>query len=66
MKPTITYQHRGQIERGTGEPGYNWHEGYSETNEAGDVLYPWLTRSECHTEAKARGCKAVFKERNAP
>lgn len=28
-KPIIEYHYRGQVERGNGKPGYDWHNGYS-------------------------------------
>ena len=54
---TERYDYRGQIERG---PRYEWRDGYSRTTETGAVEYPWLTKTECRAEAKARGLRAVF------
>jgi hypothetical protein len=57
------YDYRGNIERGAprrGSPGYRWAEGYSETTPDGCVLYPWATRAECRSAAKAEGKRAVF------
>ncbi len=56
---TITYTYRGEVERGNGKPGYDWHAGYSETTPEGHALAPWMTYRECLADAKARGCKAV-------
>lgn len=58
-RPSITYVYRGEIERGTGQPGYAWHPGYSE-EVTGGALFPWLTRAECQREARARGAIARF------
>lgn len=60
MKKTITYTYRGQVERGNGKPGYDWHRGYSETTESGGILCPWMTRAECIADAKGRGAVAQF------
>lgn len=57
------YEYRGQIERGTGKPGYKWVNGYSQVSPDGGVLYPLMTRRECQQDAKARGRKAEFKGR---
>ena len=54
---TITYQYRGQVERGA---RYRWADGYSETTTTVGVLYPWLTKKECRRDAKAQGKRAVF------
>jgi len=56
----INYIYRGEVERGTGGPGYRWHPGYSEDSEDGKPLYPWMTIAECRQDAKARGAKAAF------
>ena len=56
------YVRRGLIERGNGKPGYDWHEGYSEKDDSGAVVFPWLTRRECQQEARANGLRAVFEE----
>lgn len=63
MKPAICYVYRGQVERGTGEPGYAWHPGYSEDNAEGQPTAPWMTMDECRADAKARGCRATFAAR---
>lgn len=60
MKKTINYYYRGEVERGTGGPGYQWHRGYSENNADGSPLYPWMTTRECVADAKARGAHAQF------
>lgn len=57
---TIIYVYRGQIERGNGQPGYSWADGFSETSRDGLPLYPWLTRAECFKDAKAQGAIAGF------
>lgn len=59
---TFTYYYRGHIERWRAL-GYAWMEGYSENGESGGPLYPWMTKKECREEAKARGGRAVFVER---
>ena len=59
---TITYTFRGRVERGNGQPGYDWRDGYSETTAEGKVSFPWMTRGECQKDAKARGCTAKFAE----
>lgn len=56
----ITYIYRGGVERGTGGPGYKWHDGFSETTDAGGILYPWMTARECQADAKAKGTRAEF------
>ncbi len=53
---TIIYTFRGQIERGA---DYHWVDGYSETIE-GRVVYPWMTKGECQSEAKQQGKRAIF------
>ena len=55
-KPLI-YHYRGPIERGS---NYAWRDGYSSKGKGGGVIYPWSTRRECKSEAKAMGMKAVF------
>jgi hypothetical protein len=65
-KKTITYHYRGMIERGNGKPGYSWREGYSAEGPNGEVTYPWLTYRECQRDAKAEGCRAVFKRPPEP
>lgn len=57
---TIQYFYRGEVERGTGEPGYRWHPGYSANSEDGKPLYPWMTIAECRAEAKSRSFKPQF------
>lgn len=57
---TITYTYRGPVERGNGKPGYDWHDGYSETTDTGAVLYPWMTFRECQQDARKRNACAVF------
>lgn len=57
---TVVYKYRGMIERGTGRPGYAWHEGYSEDGESGRGLFPWMTKAECRADAKSQGAKAEF------
>lgn len=59
-RPTIVYKYRGQIERGTGRPGYAWRDGYSPDDNQGRPTYPWLTYRECQANARAQGAKAVF------
>jgi len=56
---TIIYYYRGQVERGTGGPGYRWHAGYSENAADGSALYPWMTHRECRIDAAKRGARAV-------
>jgi len=60
VKKIITYTYRGQIERGNGKPGYDWHEGYSQDSSEGLPLYPWMTKRECFADAKAQGAQAQF------
>ena len=55
------YHYRGQIERPDGRGSYRWADGWSENNEAGRPLYPWMTRAEARQEAKRRGGRAVFR-----
>lgn len=55
-RPELIFHFRGSIERGQ---RYLWRDGYSETRD-GLILYPWNTRGECRSAAKARGFKAVF------
>jgi hypothetical protein len=57
---TLHFTYRGQIERGTGGPGYKWMDGYSLTGAKGEVFYPWMTRRECQQSAARIGCTAVF------
>jgi hypothetical protein len=58
MKPKIIYKYRGPIERG---PRYTWRDGYSADSElTGNVLYPWMTKRECQSEAKLMGKQAFF------
>jgi hypothetical protein len=64
-RPAITYVYRGDIERGTGGPGYAWHPGYSEHVEGG-AWYPWMTRAECQCDARARGAVARFHDNRRP
>lgn len=66
MKPTRTYYYRGQIERGTGRPGYAWRDGYSANSPEGFVLFPWMTKRECQADAKKDGYRAVFERGNKP
>lgn len=54
----IVYYYRGQVERGTGKPGYRWHNGYSENSADGSPLHPWLTAQECKDDARRRGARA--------
>lgn len=56
----ITYYYRGEVERGNGKPGYDWHPAWSANNEEGRALYPWLTRKECLEDAKRQGATAIF------
>jgi hypothetical protein len=56
---TITYIYRGQIERGA---DYHWCNGFSPDSEDGLPTYPWMTKRECQTDAKANGAKAAFRE----
>jgi hypothetical protein len=56
-KPTKTYHYRGPIERGA---TYAWRDGYSTNAPTADTFYPWMTRRECKSEAKAEGCQALF------
>jgi len=65
MKKVVTYHFRGQVERPyilRGKLSYVWRDAYSETSEAGGVIYPWMTVTECLTDAKNRGARAVFEE----
>lgn len=61
---TITYYYRGQIERGNGKPGYDWHNGYSENSSAGGALAPWMTKRECQQDAKSKNAQAIFEDKN--
>lgn len=63
---TIVYHHRGQVERGNGKSGYDWHDGYSENAEDGSATFPWMTKAECRQDAKAQGAKAAFEDRRIP
>ena len=56
-RPRKRYDYRGMIERGY---NYAWREGYSETTPTGSILFPWMTRRECKSEAKRDGYQAVF------
>lgn len=56
-RPERAYHYRGPIERGRDR---RWRDGYSAEGAGGGVLYPWLTRGECRSEAKIAGFKAVF------
>ena len=60
-KPIIVYRYRGQVERGTGKPGYVWRDGYSPDGPDGSATYPWLTYRECQADARAQGARAVFR-----
>lgn len=60
MGKTIIYIYRGLIEHGR-----RWVEGYSETTQSGTVIYPWLSKSACRKEARAKGAKAVFVREHA-
>ena len=60
--PTITYPYRGSLERYSMRSGASWVRGYSETTTEGGILYPWMTKRQCQSEARRRGAKAVFKE----
>lgn len=57
----IVYTFRGDVERGVGG-SYVWRDGYSATSPDGLVYYPWMTKRECQSDAKAKGRKAVFDE----
>ena len=59
-KAAVVYYYRGLTERGTGEPGYRWVEGWSENSAEGKELFPWMTRRECLAEARSNGVKALF------
>ncbi len=63
---TITYYLRGQIEVGTGGPGYRWAQGYSESAPNGGICYPWMSRNDCIRDARARGAVAHFEETPGP
>lgn len=60
----ITYYYRGPIERGgpdsQGRPSYHWTAGYSENSSNGAETFPWMTKTECRADAKARGSRAKF------
>lgn len=58
-KGEIIYTYRGGVEKGA---NYAWRDGYSATLKGGGVLYPWMTRRECQSDAKRFGCRAVFTE----
>ena len=64
MKQQIVYHYRGQIEVGTGEPGYRWTNGYSEDSAEGLPTYPWQTSRQCQADAKARNAQATFREKD--
>ena len=59
IQKTVTYIYRGGVERGTCR-GYVWHAGFSETATDGGVYYPWMTRRECQSDARAQGAIARF------
>jgi hypothetical protein len=56
----IVYTYRGGVERGTGEPGYRWRDGYSESTADGHATFPWMTKRECQNDARTRGAVARF------
>jgi hypothetical protein len=66
VKQKIVYNYRGLVERGTGGPGYDWREGYSETAPDGGILYPWMTKRECQADARAKDAQAVFMRESRP
>ena len=59
-KPIIVYHLRGSIEKWTSRRTYVRANGYSETTEEGNVLYPWMFHKECLADAKRRGATATF------
>jgi len=61
MKPnkTIVYFYRGGTERPDGR-SYRWHDGYSAMSANGNTLYPWMTKAECRSNARAQGARAEF------
>lgn len=61
MPDTVTYYHRGSIERGAGSK-YVWKDGYSPDSTVGQITYPWVTKQEARAQEKARGRKVVFAE----
>lgn len=63
-KPKKLYKFRGGIERVKGRRNrvgtYVWHNGYSEDDGSGGVLYPWMTKAECRRDARTTGHVATF------
>lgn len=61
LPKTRHYFFAGDIEVGTGKPGYRWAPGFSFINsETGNMTYPWVTKRDAQREARIDGCKAVF------
>mgnify|MGYP000858161258 CR=1 FL=1 len=55
------YLRGDRVERGTGKPGFRWVQGYYAINpDNGNKLYPPVTRTEAHAQAKRDGEKALF------
>lgn len=51
----------GQMEVGTGKPGYRWTTAYFQINpDNGNKFYPPVTRREAYALAKRDGEKALF------
>lgn len=60
-RPRWVYFRAGSIERGTGtRRGYVWRDGYSRLKAGGLMEYPWMTKREAQSDAKAHGAKAVI------
>lgn len=71
-KPTRLYHYRGLIERSrirdhkTKRTVVRLARGYSAAGAAGGMLYPWMTRRECITDAVALGFRAIFDDASPP
>lgn len=68
---TRTYYYRGEIEHCSTSPRFpafglqvtgRWLRGYSANGPTGGVLFPWMGKRACQSEAKRDGLKAVFME----
>lgn len=57
MKREVFFR-TGRIERGA---RYAWRDGYARLTRAG-TEYPWLTKREAQSAARARGARAIFYE----
>jgi len=61
MRRRWVYFRAGSVERGTGtRRGYVWRDGYSRLTAGGKMEFPWMTKREAQSAARAGGGKAVF------